>query len=37
MELEEAHLKLQSDLLYLRPSVVKINQNKPVINKNIQR
>jgi hypothetical protein len=33
-ELEETLLMLQSGLLYLRLSVVEINQNKSVINKN---
>jgi hypothetical protein len=36
-ELEETLLMLRSDLLYLRLSVVEINQNKPTINKNDQK
>jgi hypothetical protein len=35
VEIEETLLMLQSGLLYLRLPVVEINQNKPVINKNV--
>jgi hypothetical protein len=35
-KLEETLLMLQSGLLYLRLLVVKINQNNPTINKNVQ-
>jgi hypothetical protein len=34
-ELEETFLILQSGLLYLRLSIVEINQNNPAINKNV--
>jgi hypothetical protein len=36
-ELEETLLTLQSDLLYLRLSVIEINQNKSAINENVQK
>jgi hypothetical protein len=36
-ELEETLLILQIGLIYLKLSVVEINQNKPAINKNDQK
>jgi hypothetical protein len=36
-ELKEILLMLQSGLLYLRLLVIEINQNKPAINKNVQK
>jgi hypothetical protein len=36
-ELEETLFMLQSGLLYLRLSVVEVNQNKPTINKKMPR